>query len=112
MFPLGETFHALGLGASAGIILCTDLRFIHAVLVLDLRLLGFGMRLQPVSRLAQQVRPVATVGIAVMMLTGVPLFCSEALKTYGNPAFWSKLARRRPGRTRDRVYLVPWFPRW
>ena len=80
LFPAIEVVHLLGLTLLYG-----------AVLVVDLRLLGFGMRRQPVSRLAGQMAPFASLGIGVMLLTGIPLFLSEALKCYVNVAFWFKI---------------------
>jgi hypothetical protein len=80
LFPAIEVVHLLGLTLLYG-----------AVLVVDLRLLGFGMRRQTVSRLAAQVGPFASLGIGVMLLTGIPLFLSEALKCYANSAFWFKI---------------------
>ena len=61
-------------------------------MVLDLRLLSAGMLRQPVPRLAQHVRPYLLAGLILMIVTGIPLFLSEAEKCYDNPAFWFKIS--------------------
>jgi hypothetical protein len=47
LFPFIETFHLIALGILGG-----------AVLLLDLRLLGFGLRRNPVAEVARDVQPV------------------------------------------------------
>ncbi len=79
-FPAIEVVHLLGLTLLYG-----------AVLVVDLRVLGFGLSKQPVHRVAQQVTPYTILAIVMMLATGVPLFLSEALKCYENQAFWFKM---------------------
>ena len=61
------------------------------VILIDLRLLGLGMRRQSVSRLAEEVAPWTRLGIGTMLLTGIPLFLLEAVKCYQNDAFWLKM---------------------
>src|SRR5262245_40459871 len=79
-FPAIEVVHLLGLTLLYG-----------SVLVVDLRVLGFGLKKQPISRLAEQVTPYTVGGIAIMLATGIPLFLSEAMKCYANQAFWFKM---------------------
>ena len=55
-----------------------------SVLVLDLRLLGFGRRL-PLATLADATVPVATAGFAVAAATGVGLLVTKATEYVGNP---------------------------
>jgi hypothetical protein len=62
-----------------------------AILVLDLRLLGFGLRDQSIARVARGTRPWVRAGVAVMLSTGFLLFLSEAVKCYHNPSFWVKM---------------------
>jgi hypothetical protein len=81
LFPVVEGFHLLGLAVIGG-----------AVLVVDFRLLGLGLRGHPVSRLAHDVQPWVTGSLAVMILSGVPLFLSEAVKCYYSFAFWTKMS--------------------
>jgi hypothetical protein len=80
-FPAIEVVHLLGLTLLYG-----------SVLVVDMRILGFGMRKQSVATLAQQVTPYTMLAIGIMLLTGIPLFLSEALKCYDNQAFWFKMS--------------------
>ena len=74
LFPAIETVHLLGMAALVG-----------TIGVLDLRLLGWVARQQPVSKMAARLIPWAWVGITVQVITGTLLFSSEAVKIYGNP---------------------------
>ena len=80
LFPVVESVHLLGLATLGG-----------AVLVLDLRLLGFGLRGKSAAYVLEQSRPFLLGAIAVMFATGVPLFLSEAVKCYWSDAFWVKM---------------------
>jgi hypothetical protein len=80
LFPIIEAFHLLGLAVIGG-----------AVLVVDFRLLGLGLRSHPVSRLARNVQPWVIGSLVVMIASGVPLFMSEAIKCYYSFAFWTKM---------------------
>jgi hypothetical protein len=62
-----------------------------AVLVVDLRLLGLGLRRQPVAELARDVQPWLAGGLVVMIGSGTMLFLSEAIKCYYSDAFWTKM---------------------
>lgn len=81
LFPVIEAFHLLGLGLTIG-----------AVLVVDLRLLGWGLNRQPVAQLAAAVEPWLLGSIALMLATGTTLFLSEAIKCYYSFPFWVKMA--------------------
>jgi hypothetical protein len=80
LFPAIECVHLLGLVMLGG-----------AVLLVDLRLLGLGLRDQPVEALESATRRLLVSAIVVMIGTGVPLFLSEAIKCYYNQAFWVKI---------------------
>ncbi|NJN50879.1 MAG: hypothetical protein HC809_02940 [Gammaproteobacteria bacterium] len=80
LFPAIEAVHLLGLCLLGG-----------AVLVVDLRLLGFGLTTRRVIDLARDTRPYLLIALAVMFATGVPLFLSEAVKCYFNFSFWVKM---------------------
>ncbi len=80
LFPFAETVHLLALGLLGG-----------TVLMVDLRLFGAVLRQEPVSRLARDVEPWMIGGLAAMLLSGLPLFFSEALKMYTNGAFRLKM---------------------
>lgn len=47
---------------------------------------------QPASRIAAALLPWTWVGLGLMLLSGLPLFASEAADLYGNIAFRIKLA--------------------
>ena len=79
LFPVIEAVHLLGLCVLGG-----------AVLVLDLRMLGVGLR-QPIAEVARDARPWLIGAIAVMLTTGIALFLSESIKCYYNTSFWVKI---------------------
>jgi hypothetical protein len=62
-----------------------------AVLVLDLRLLGFGLKRQAVSEVAREAQPWLVGSLVVMLTTGFALFSSEATKCYYSTPFWVKM---------------------
>ena len=80
LFPVIESFHLLALALIGG-----------AVLVVDLRLFGFGLRRQPVAQLARDAQPWLVGGLVVMVASGILLFTSEAIKCYYSAAFWTKM---------------------
>jgi hypothetical protein len=80
LFPVIESLHLMGLALIGG-----------AVLMVDLRLLGFGLRRQPVAQVAQDAQRWLLVGLLVMLPTGLLLFMASAVKCYYLPAFWVKM---------------------
>lgn len=80
LFPVIESVHLLGLVVIAG-----------AVLVVDMRLLGLGLRQQPVAQLARDAQPWLICSLVVMLTTGILLFLAEAIKCYYSPAFAVKM---------------------
>lgn len=64
---------------------------IGTLVIVDLRLLGFGMRRQSVSQLAGFLGPWTLLGVASMIVTGIPLFMSEAVKLSGSSPFFFKM---------------------
>jgi hypothetical protein len=80
MFPLVETAHVLGLGASVGLILWTDLR-----------LIGGALKRERVGDVMSQLRPWMISGFAIMFISGIFLFWSEAAKLYNSNTFRAKL---------------------
>ena len=80
LFPVIESFHLLALALMGG-----------AILVVDLRLFGLGLRRQPVAQLARDVQPWLVWALAVMLSSGILLFTSEAIKCYYSSAFWTKM---------------------
>ncbi|MYB54228.1 MAG: hypothetical protein F4X77_18820 [Acidobacteriia bacterium] len=80
LFPVIEAVHLLALALIGGMIL-----------VVDLRLLGFGIRSQSSAALATSLHPWLVGGLITMVATGVPMFLSEAIKCYYSPPFWYKM---------------------
>jgi len=79
-FAVIESVHLLGLSVIGG-----------AVLLVDLRLLGFGLRSQRIADVARNAYPWLVGSLMVMLLTGVALFFSEPTKCYYSQAFWVKM---------------------
>lgn len=82
MFPVTEAIHLVGLCLLGG-----------ALLIVDLRLLGVGLKLKEssIAELDRQVRPWLITSIVVLLATGLLLFLSEAVKCYYSHAFWVKV---------------------
>jgi len=79
-FAVIESIHLLALATIGG-----------AVLVVDLRLLGFGLKRQTIADVARDAQPVLVWSLAVMLTTGFALFVSEAIKCYYSTPFWVKM---------------------
>ena len=79
-FAVIESFHLLALSVIGG-----------AVLIVDLRLLGLGLRTQPIADVARDARPWLVGSLIVMLVTGVGLFLSEPMKCYASTAFAVKM---------------------
>jgi hypothetical protein len=63
-----------------------------AVLMVDLRLLGFGLRRQPAAELERDAKRWLIGGLVVMVATGILLFMCFATKYYYLTFFWVKMA--------------------
>ncbi len=81
LFPVIESIHLVGLGVIAG-----------AVLVVDMRLLGIGLRSRSVEQVAEDARPWLIGSLALMFASGALLFLSEATKCYYSFPFWIKMS--------------------
>ena len=79
-FAVIESVHLLALAVIGG-----------AVLMLDLRLLGLGLRRQPIPEVAREAQPWLVGSLVVMLVTGFALFSSEATKCYYSTPFWVKM---------------------
>ncbi len=62
-----------------------------AVLVVDLRLIGSGMRRQPLAQVARDARPWLIGGLIGMVITGLPQMMSNASRVYYSDYFWIKM---------------------
>jgi len=63
-----------------------------AIVIIDLRMLGLGMKKQSVTVLAKNLEPYMTYGLIIMLATGYLLFASEAMKCFVNDGFKFKMA--------------------
>jgi len=81
LFPAIEAVHLLALALLGG-----------AVLMLDLRLLGAGLTQQPVPAIERNARPWLIAAVVTLIVTGILIGMSEALKLYDKDAFWVKMA--------------------
>ena len=80
LFPLIEAFHLLGLALTVG-----------SVLIVDLRLLGAGLKKESVVQLSAGAQPWLIAGIILMFVSGIPLFFAESIKCYYSFPFWVKM---------------------
>ena len=79
-FPVVESLHFTGFALLIG-----------TIAIVDLRLLGFGMRRQSVSDLAEDLSPWTLAGLAMMLITGPLMFSADAVVYYVNPSFRFKM---------------------
>ena len=79
-FAVTESIHLLALAVIGG-----------AVLIVDLRLLGFGIRTQTLEEVARDAQPWFVGSWAVMIVTGLLLFASEPQKLYYSTPFAVKI---------------------
>lgn len=80
MFYLAETIHTIGIIFVAG-----------TIMLVDLRLLGLGLKRAPFSNVVSRIVPWTLGGFCLMVFTGGSLFSAEAVKLYNSPAFRIKL---------------------
>lgn len=79
-FPIIESLHFVGLALSIG-----------TIAIIDLRLLGLGIRRQTASELAADLDPWTRSGLAMMLITGLLMFSADAVNYHYNPAFQFKM---------------------
>ncbi len=81
VFPAVQSLHFIGFAMSIG-----------TIAIVDLRLLGLGMRRQAPAELAADLAPWTHAGIAVMLTTGPLMFSTDAVAYHFNPSFQFKIA--------------------
>jgi hypothetical protein len=99
MLPLFQWLESLGFGAGSeytvAFINVSHLLFlvvfIGALLIVDLRLLGSGMRRQPLADVVQSAQPWLLGGFAGMVLTGALQVMATPMKAYFSDQFWLKM---------------------
>lgn len=79
-FPMIESIHILALAMLFG-----------CVAVISLRLMHLLMKGWTVSGITKEVTPYLNWSLVTILVTGVLLWLSEALKTLDNIAFWTKV---------------------
>jgi hypothetical protein len=80
VFPILDAVHCVGIILVAG-----------TIVIVDLRLLGFGLRRESVSSVVAQVVPWTLSGFAFMFVTGALLAWAEPVKLYQSVFFRWKL---------------------
>ena len=80
IFPLVQAIHLVFLALFAG-----------SLLIVDLRLLGLGMREQSVAKIARDARPWMIVGLVGLVVTGMPQLMQNAMREYFSEYFWIKM---------------------
>jgi hypothetical protein len=79
-FAVVEMIHLLSLAILGGVIL-----------IIDLRVLGLGVKSQTANGLAQQLKPFLLGSLGVSAVSGVLLLSEETIKCYYSPAFRAKM---------------------
>ena len=76
---IAQLFHILGF-----------LLILTAVLIVNLRLIGLGLRKQPIPYLAKVTNPLILAGLGLVAVSGLFILLPSASLYYPNPAFWLK----------------------
>jgi hypothetical protein len=79
-FAVVEILHLLALAIFGG-----------SVLLVDIRLLGFGFKTQSAPQIAREFLPLTIGGVVAMFLSGSLLLASGPMRYYYNPAFRIKM---------------------
>ena len=64
---------------------------IGTIMMVDLTLLGCGIKRQPAARVASELAPWTLGGLAIMLVTGPLNLASEAMRCYDSSFFWVKM---------------------
>ena len=78
--PIVQCIHLVAVSVFAG-----------ALLLVDLRLLGTGLTMASIPRVARAAQPWLVGSFGVLVLTGIPQMTSTAMKQYYSPFFWWKM---------------------
>jgi hypothetical protein len=79
-FPTVESLHLAGFALSIG-----------TIAIVDLRLLGLGMRRVSAAELAADLSGLTALGLGVMLITGPLMFSADAVAWQANPAWRFKM---------------------
>jgi len=80
VFAIVETIHIMVLAVLLG-----------TIFVVDLRLLGLGLKRRSAAQLAKELMPWTLTSMVLMLLTGIPLFMSEAVRLADSAPFFYKM---------------------
>lgn len=79
-FAVIESVHLLALAMMGG-----------AVLLVDLRMLNLGLKDRPIDEVAREASRFFNIALVVLIVSGIGLFASEAVKCYYSTPFWVKI---------------------
>jgi len=79
-FAIIETFHILALTVLLG-----------TIVALDLRLLGVRSSRQSTAELAKELTPYTIIALVVLIVTGIPMFMSQAIRYSQSVSFLVKM---------------------
>jgi len=80
IYPLVQAIHLVFLALFAG-----------GIIIVDLRLLGFGLRSKSVAEVARDARPWMVTGFLGLVATGLPQLMQNASREYYSEFFWYKM---------------------
>jgi len=80
IYPLVQAIHLLFLALFAG-----------SLLIVDLRIMGWGMREQPIAKVARDAWPWTIIGFLGLVATGMPQLMQNAMREYFSEFFWIKM---------------------
>jgi hypothetical protein len=80
IYPVVQAVHLVFLALFAG-----------SLLMVDLRLLGFGIKEQSIAKLARDARPWVIFGFLGLVVTGTPQLMQNAMREYFSEYFWFKM---------------------
>jgi uncharacterized membrane protein len=79
-YPVALTTHVISMCLFAGLII-----------MMDLRLAGFGFQKTPFSELQKRLFPWQMLGLIVSSASGLVLFYGQPMRYYGKALFWTKM---------------------
>ena len=99
LYPVFEWMESLGvyrasiyIGPGVNLVhLLAMVLFMGALLIVDLRLLGVGLRNRPLSAVARDAWPWLIAGLIGVTVTGIPQLAERATDQYVNSTFWVKM---------------------
>jgi hypothetical protein len=80
VYPLIQAIHLVFLAFFAG-----------GIIIVDLRLLGYGVRSKSIAQVARDARPWMIMGFLGLVATGLPQLMQNASREYFSEFFWYKM---------------------